>query len=552
MQSAREGTICSWVFLFWNAEKEDLSRLDEVTFFTSLFLLFSRLVVDQNAPTNIKRKMATVSGERWQDHWKCFVACGIIVLSPFQYGVDFGLIGGLQAMPGFLRIYGYRAPELPSGWNLGTTRQQLISSLMTLGAFISSGTAGIVATKVSRRYCLWAACLLCVVSNIIMMATEDIGALYAGRFLIGLANGYFMTFSQLYIQESSPAKYRGWFLTIFQFFTSFGTLIGTIIDWATAARPDKSSYLIPLGIIYVVPIFMTIAMAFIPESPRWLIHRGRYDDGVASLRWLRPRGAPVVDEANEIRAAIDREIELGSSISVMDMFTNPIDRRRTALSVCSVTLQAASGSMFIIAYKAYFLTMAKVADPFAMSNVLSTMSILAILFNSLIVVRWGLRRNILMTGLGVCGVLQLIIAVCYDKKPGEPSTGTVLVSLTCLYMMSYNGMISSYAWLAGGEIPSQRLRSYTFGMAAAVGFFFAWITTFTAPYFINPSSLNWGPKYGYIWFPSCVVALLWVFFFLPETKGRTLEEIDEMVCRLSARGSNWYWYWYWWKYLEIG
>lgn len=90
-------------------------------------------------------------------------------------------------------------------------------------------------------------------------------------------------------------------------------------------------------------------------------------------------------------------------------------------------------------------------------------------------------------------------------------------------------MIAVYAWLAGGEIPSQRLRSYTFGLAAAVGFLAAWLTTFTAPYFINPDSLNWGPKYGYIWFPSAIIAAVWVYFFLPELKGRTLEEVDEMV-----------------------
>ena len=90
-------------------------------------------------------------------------------------------------------------------------------------------------------------------------------------------------------------------------------------------------------------------------------------------------------------------------------------------------------------------------------------------------------------------------------------------------------MIATYAWLAGGELPSQRLRSYTFGLAAAVGFLGAWLTTFTAPYFINPQSLNWGPKYGYIWFPSCLIAGLWVFIFLPEVKDRTLEQITEMV-----------------------
>lgn len=194
--------------------------------------------------------------------------------------------------------------------------------------------------------------------------------------------------------------------------------------------------------------------------------------------------------------------------------------------------------------------MAHVDDPFAMSNVLSTIGMLALIINSFVVVRFGFRRIMLMSGLVGCAFLQLIIAVVYDKDPGSKVTGKVLVALSCLYMMSYNvsvlnlptftcalltpvssqGMIAPYAWLSGGEIPSQRLRSYTFGFAAAVGFFFAWLTTFTAPYFINPSSLDWGPRYGYIWFPSALIGAVWVFFFLPELKGRTLEEIDEMVC----------------------
>ena len=90
------------------------------------------------------------------------------------------------------------------------------------------------------------------------------------------------------------------------------------------------------------------------------------------------------------------------------------------------------------AYKAYFLGMAKVSNAFAMSNILSAMGILAIIFNSLIVVRFGSRRNIMMIGLVFCGLLQLIIAVVYDKNPGQSATGKVLVALTCLYMMSYN------------------------------------------------------------------------------------------------------------------
>ena len=195
-----------------------------------------------------------------------------------------------------------------------------------------------------------------------------------------------------------------------------------------------------------------------------------------------------------------------------------------------------TNSDFDLAYKAYFFTIAKVSNPFAMTNVLSCIGIIAIIANSLIIVKFGRRRVLLMTGLLVCGILQLIIAITYSKKPGTKDTGRVIVALSCLYMFSYNGMISTYAWLAGGEIPTQRLRSYTFGLAAAVGFFFAWLTTFTAPYFINAAALDWGPRYGYIWFPSCVIAATWVFFFLPEVKNRTLEEIDEMFeARLPAR-----------------
>lgn len=97
---------------------------------------------------------------------------------------------------------------------------------MTLGAFIASGSAGFLAIKFGRKLCLWLGCLLCFVSGIIMMTVDKIFPLYIGRLINGLANGCFMTFSQLYIQESSPAKYRGLFLTVFSIGTSIVSALG--------------------------------------------------------------------------------------------------------------------------------------------------------------------------------------------------------------------------------------------------------------------------------------------------------------------------------------
>lgn len=220
---------------------------------------------------------------------------------------------------------------------------------MTLGAFASSSFAGPIARFMGRRGCIWVASVLCAVANTIMMATTNIGALYFGRLLIGLANGMFMTFSQLYIQESTPARYRGLLISSFQVWTSVGTLVGTIVDNVTSELLGRESYLIPLGIILVVPCFLSLGLFWIPESPRWLLEHGHRDKALASLRWHRPYGPRGAErELRAIQAALDSETQLLQSTGVKDLFANPVDRRRTVLSILAITLQGASGAMYMI------------------------------------------------------------------------------------------------------------------------------------------------------------------------------------------------------------
>jgi MFS family permease len=153
--------------------------------------------------------MAGEDYESLKANYKCMLAIVLVSLSPFQYGIDFGLIGGIQAMivrcfqtdsaesmadyiersQPFMEIFGYKDPKSAVGYNISPTFQQLIGSLMTLGAFIASGLSGPLAQILGRKSCLWIACVMCCVSDAIMMGSTSVGGLYLARLLIGLSNG---------------------------------------------------------------------------------------------------------------------------------------------------------------------------------------------------------------------------------------------------------------------------------------------------------------------------------------------------------------------------
>jgi MFS transporter, SP family, sugar:H+ symporter len=152
----------------------------------------------------------------------------------------------------------------------------------------------------------------------------------------------------LCMQESTPARYRGLMISVFQSWTSLGSLVGTVIDNATHSLPGKDSYLIPLGVIYVIPVLMSVGLFFIPESPRWLLYMDRNEQARKSLLWLRPCKDAVQEEIDDIQAAILAEKEMATGVGIVDILKNPVDRRRLLLSVAAVSIQAASGAMFMI------------------------------------------------------------------------------------------------------------------------------------------------------------------------------------------------------------
>lgn len=101
------------------------------------------------------------------------------------------------------------------------------------------------------------------------------------------------------------------------------------------------------------------------------------------------------------------------------------------------------------------------------------------------------RRTILLAGFLIQAVCMLILAVIYRNNTLSVTAGKVLVAFTIIYLFFYNFCIAPYVYLSAGEIPTQRLRGYTLGSAIGIAFFWNWLTSYTAPYFLNPLELNW-------------------------------------------------------------
>ncbi|KAI1359769.1 general substrate transporter [Xylaria arbuscula] len=471
---------------------------------------------------------------------KCLLICAIVAIANMQYGLDSVVVGSLQATPGFLEVFGYPDSSQPGGYGIDGTFQRLIGSLLTLGAFLSSLVAGVFANYFGRKAALWSACLLNAVACIIQIATTKKTAIYIGRLVLGLANGFLVTFSNIYTAEASPAHLRAVMVALFSEWVNIGSIIGSAVTNKTKNSLDKSSYEIPLGILFIVPTVLSIGLLFVPESPRYLLYRGNSQSARKSLETLR--GDSVSSEDLEIEwvemvKGIEEEKRAVKTIGPLDMFKGT-NLRRTLLCYGVIGTQTGSGSWFIISYATYFMVVAglTVDEAFKYTIMNTVLGLVGVNFGMYLMRHVMGRRTILMIGAIVQGSAMLGLAVSATVAPGTTAARNCLIAFFAIYLFAYNAFVGDATYPTATELVSTQLRTWSVGSAISIGYFLAWLTSFFSPYFINPENLNWGAKYGYIWAGSNLACFIFFYLFVPETKGRTLEEIDELFNnRVSVR-----------------
>ncbi|KAK4185440.1 putative high-affinity glucose transporter [Podospora australis] len=468
---------------------------------------------------------------------RIIIICFLLALGQFQYGYDSAAIAGFQSMPAFLRIYGYEDPTNPIGLNISTDVQRLIQSLMNIGGFLSAIVMYASHTKLSRRIGLWLGCGFAFVSISLMIGTTTLGGLYAGRLLLGISNGFFVPYSVTYVTESAPSILRGPIVGMATFQTSLGALFGIMVDNYCGKYPGNLPWQIPLAVMYIVPTFLTVFLVFLPDTPRYYVTHGQEEKAMKAIQRLRgiKDEAFLRAEVEDIKSAFLMEQELHSGVHLNDMFRGP-DLRRTLLCFATTIGGTATGVTFMAGFSVYLFVQARVGSPFAW--VMISLAI-ALTGNMLAfpAMRYFGRRELLIITSIISSAMMFGMAIAYTVSGGDYSSASkALVGLSIVYTWIYGVGQGPVMWALSTEIPSQRLRSQTVGTASGLNFIVNWLVAFCTPYFINPDKLGWGPKYGYIWGASNLILAVFTYFFVPETRGRSLEQLEELFeKKVSAR-----------------
>ncbi|AEO56649.1 hypothetical protein MYCTH_2057386 [Thermothelomyces thermophilus ATCC 42464] len=478
---------------------------------------------------------SAVSKRRILTERRVVFICFLVALGQFQYGYDSAAVAGFQSMPGFLAVYGYADPANPIGFNIHTDVQRLIQSLMNVGGFLAAVAIYAAHTRVSRRAGLWAGCAFAFVSISLQLGLRSLAGLYAGRLLLGVSNGLLVPYCVTYMAESAPSLLRGPVVGMSTFQTSLGALLGILVDNYCQPHGGAVSWMIPLAVMYAVPAFLTVLLLFLPDTPRFYVAQGRDEQAMRAIRRLRGirDESRLRAEVEDIRSAYLMEREIHAGVHLSDMFKGP-DLRRTLLSYGANVAGIATGVTFMSGFSVYLFVQARVGSPF--DWVMISLAI-ALTGNMLAfpAMRCFGRRELLVVASLVSSAVMFGMAVVYTVSGGHsPGASKALVALSIVYTWVYGIGQGPVLWALGTEIPSQRLRSQTVGTASGLNFVAAWLVSFFTPYFVNPDRLGWGPKYGYIWGGSNLVVALWAFFFVPETKGRSLEQLDELFEKGAA------------------
>ncbi|KAM0665207.1 hypothetical protein ACQRIT_006073 [Beauveria bassiana] len=449
-----------------------------------------------------------------------------MALCAFNYGFDVGTFSGVQGMHSFSRRFG-EYNEKKNVFAIPAWLLSIMTATPFLGKAVGCVICGPIAEKRGRKFAILGLCILSFIGVTLQTTAASAAQFTVGRIFTFAMTGMTIVVVPIFQAEASPRVLRGMFGSTIQAMVLFGQVISTLVTYGTETMNSAAGWRIPIGLQFIAPCLLCGMLYFLPESPRWLLSRGRREEAIESLAKFRKRTTleEVAVELDGIALSHNRENQ-GTWSEVF----GPENRLRTAVATLAMFGQQITGQAFASQYAVVFYQSQGFGTSAFLFNVVnSVISLLAVMITWLFVDSTG-RRPVLLLGGTFMAVFFFIFgsvgSIHEDNR--SPAMTNLMVACLMLFYFFYNLSWAPVSFIVVSEIAAQRVREKTNLFACVISVLTTFVTSFTIPYLISDKFANLGARVGYIYGSTSLIMIVATYFFIPELKGRTLEEVDQL------------------------
>ncbi|KAK5467044.1 hypothetical protein LTS15_000014 [Exophiala xenobiotica] len=457
--------------------------------------------------------------------WWAFVMSATIIME--SYCVF--LMGNFIATARFAQDFGqYNAQQ--GKWFITAPWQSTFQCSGPVGAFVGVFLAGPITSWIGYRWATIGGLMALNAFIFVFYFADSLGVLLVSQLLEGIPWGIFIANAPAYCSEIVPLRLRAPATQMLQMFWAIGSIIVGGITYHYQSKDSAESYRVPIALQWMFPTPLAILLFLAPESPWWLVRKGRLAEAEKSVKRLGRSSA--TDNPADSVAMMRRTIELEKTEKKPNLIElwKGTDRYRT-LIVCGVyAAQNLTGNL-IANQAVYFFQRAGMADntAFALGLITSALQWIMVMLSWILTTYLG-RRTIYVWGSFINCAFLIALGIAASVGGGKAATqaqaslGLIVSVLFCLGP-------APASWVIIGETSSIRLRPLTTGVGRGAYYAVNIPCIFLASYMLNPDQGNLGGKCGYVWAGTAFVCTVMAWIWIPEMKSRSYREIDILFKR---------------------